>query len=200
MNDRDSPAPETSPFATIVAFVVVVIAIVGAGIVLLATRPQPARITVIPPAPTATATPSETPSPVTVYVTGAVAKPGAMITLPPGSRVQQAIDAAGGPTSAADLQRVNLAALVHDGDQVDVPLAGAAVTLATPSGGPVIYVNEATAEELETLPDVGPALAQAIVEYRTSHGPFRDLDALDAVSGIGPGLLGKLAPLIAFDG
>jgi competence protein ComEA len=197
---NDSPAPETSPFATIVAFVVVVMAIVGAGIVLLATRPQPAHITVIPPVPTATATPSETPSPVTVYVTGAVAKSGAMIALPPGSRVQQAIDAAGGATSNADLQRVNLAAPVHDGDQVDVPVRGVAVTRATPSGGQVIHVNTATVEELEMLPGVGPALAQAIVEYRTFHGPFKDLDALDAVDGIGPGLLGKLEPLIAFDG
>ena len=196
---NDSPEPESSPLATIVTFVVVVIAGAGSGILLRATRPQPARITVIPPAPTATAAPSATPSPVTVYVTGAVGKPGSMITLPPGSRVQQAVDAAGGTIEGADLQRVNLAAIVHDGDQVDVPARGVSVTLATPSGGGMIHINQATAEELEALPGVGPALAQAIVEYRTSNGPFATLDALDAVEGIGPGLLETLAPLIAFD-
>jgi competence protein ComEA len=197
---NDTPAPEPSPIATIVAFLVVTIAVVGAGILLLSTRPQPAQITVIPPAPTATPLPSATPSPITVYVTGAVGKPGTTLTLPPGSRAQQAIDAAGGAAQDADLQRVNLAAVLHDGDQVDVPVLGATnVVLATPSGGQIVHVNTATVEELDTLPDVGPALAQAIIDYRTANGPFKDLDALDQVSGIGPALLQKIAPLVAFD-
>ncbi len=197
---NDSPTPEPSPLATIIAFVVVTLAVVGAGVLLLTTRPQPARITVIPPVATATATPSETPAPITVYVTGAVGKPGSMVILPPGSRAQQAIDAAGGSTPKADLQRVNLAALLHDGDQVDVPALGAPeTTLATPPGGLIIHINSATVEELNALPDVGPTLAQAIVDYRTANGPFKDLDALDKVSGIGPSLLQKIAPLIAFD-
>jgi competence protein ComEA len=196
----ETPAPQRSPLATIIALVVVTIAVIGAGILLLATRPQPAHITLIPPAPTATPLPSATPSPITVYVTGAVGKPDTMVTLPPGSRAQQAIDAAGGAVPNADLQRVNLAMLLHDGDQVDVPALGAPdAMLATPSGGVIVHVNSATAEELDTLPGVGPSLAQAIIDYRARNGPFADLDALDAVNGIGPALLQKIAPLVAFD-
>ncbi len=197
---NDAPVPETSPLATIIAFVVVTLAVIGAGILLLSTRPQPAQIALIPPAPTATPAPSATPAPIMVYVTGAVGRPGTIVTLPPGSRAQQAIEAVGGATDDADLQRVNLAALLHDGDQVDVPLIGAAaVALATPPGGQIVHVNTATVEALDTLPDVGPALAQAIIDYRTVNGPFKDLDALDQVSGIGPALLQKIAPLVAFD-
>ena len=197
---NDSPVPEPSPFATIAVFVVVTLALIGAGVLLLQSQPQPIRIDVVPPAPTATPSPSPTPAPITVYVTGAVGKPGALVTLPHDSRVQAAIDAAGGAAAGADLERVNLAAILRDGDQVDVPEQGApAVAVATRPGGPVVRVNTATVEELDTLPDIGPALAQRIVDFRAANGPFKDLQSLDKVEGIGPALLQKLAGLVAFD-
>lgn len=195
-----TPTPDPSPRATIIAFVIVAAAIVGGIVLLMAARPAPVYITIVPPIPTATALPTGTPTAITVYVTGAVVQPGQLIVLPPASRVEDALEAVGGMTGDADLARVNLAALLRDGDQVHVPSAGEADTaLATPSGGVLIHINTATVEELTALPGVGPALAQAIVDYRTEHGPFVDLNTLDAVSGIGPALLNDLTGLVAFD-
>ncbi len=191
--------PEASPRTTILAFVIVTIAITGGAILLLATRPEPVRITINPPAPTATPAPTSTPAPITVYVTGAVGQPETLITLPPGSRAQDAIDAAGGVTDNADLERVNLAQILRDGDQVHVPEIGVEAVLPTPGGGGIVHINSATLEELDTLPGIGPSLAQAIIDYRDANGPFADMAALDEVSGIGPGLLEDLEGLVAFD-
>ena len=152
----DNPQPEPSPRNTLVAFVIVLMALVGGAAFLLSNRPQPVQITINPPVPTATPAPTSTFAPITVYVTGAVQKPEQTITLPYRSRVQDAITAAGGTTAEADLQKINLADYLHDGDQVDVPVKGQTVELATPSGGVVVHINTATAEELETLPGVGP--------------------------------------------
>jgi competence protein ComEA len=196
---NDTP-PEPSPFVSIAAFLIIAAAIVGGIVLLLATRPQPVQITIVPPVPTTTPAPSPTPAPITVYVTGAVAQPETLLTLPHDSRVQDAIQAAGGALANADLARVNAAAILHDGDQVHVLAVDEPETaLATPGGGEVVYVNTATVEQLETLPDVGPTLAQAIIDYRTANGPFADMAALDAVNGIGPRLLEGLAGRVAFD-
>lgn len=195
----DNPLPEPSPRNTIIAFVLVALAIIAGAILLLATRPTPVQITVNPPVPTSTPGPTDTPAPITVYVTGAVATPEQMITLPAGSRVQDAIAKAGGTTDGADLERVNLAGILHDGDQVDVPLKDQPVTLATPSGGVIVHINTATLEELDTLPGVGPALAQRIINWREANGPFSSLEDLDAVEGVGPSLLEQIKDLVAFD-
>ncbi len=191
---------EPSPRATVIAFLLVAAAILGGILLLLATRPAPVRITIIPPQPTQTRLPEGTPAPITIYVTGAVLQPGAMLTLPPDSRVADAVQAAGGAASDADLALVNMAGVLRDGDQVHVPRLGEAnPALPTPGGGAVVRVNTATFEELEALPGVGPVLAQAILDYRAANGDFVTLEDLDAVEGIGPQLLENLAPLIAFD-
>jgi competence protein ComEA len=196
---RDDLPAEPSPRVTILTFVIVIVALIAGAGLLLATRPQPVKITVNPPLPTVTPLPSATPAPITVYVTGAVGKPESLVTLPIGCRVQDAIEAAGGATADADLERVNLAGLLRDGDQVHVPARGQETALPTPGGGGVVNVNAATADELAALPNVGPTTAERIIQYREANGPFADLEALDAVEGIGPALLEKIRDLVVFE-
>jgi competence protein ComEA len=193
-------SPETSNRRTLILFALLILAIIAGSMLLLATRPAPVAITINPPPPTATALPSATPAPITVYVTGAVAQPGSTVILPPGSRVEDAVAAAGGILPSADLERVNLAALLRDGDQVHVPAVGdAEVAVATTSGGALININTANADEIDQLPGIGPALAERIVAYRESNGPFASLDDLDQVEGIGPDVLTDIANLIEFE-
>jgi competence protein ComEA len=153
----DNPHPEPSPRNTIVAFIIVIVALVGGIAFLLTSRPQPVQIAINPPIPTSTPAPTSTFAPITVYVTGAVQKPNQTITLPYRSRVQDAITALGGTTDQADLEKVNLADYLHDGDQIDVPVKGQSVNLATPSGGVVVHINTATAEELDARLRLTPA-------------------------------------------
>lgn len=138
---------------------------------------------------------------VVVHVVGAVEAPG-LVRLVPGARVADAVEMAGGPTAEADLAALNLARPVHDGEQIRVPVPGEEVTVpdvgvtspaeGAPPGGARVDVNRATAEELQTLNGVGPVLAERIVAHRTTHGPFRSVDDLIDVSGIGPRVLDGL--------
>lgn len=192
---------QISPLQTLLLFSFVIIAIVMGGVLLLVTRPTPVQITINPPLPTSTPAPTATPGPVLVYVTGAVNNPETTLSVPAGSRVSDVLTAVGGITAAADMTRVNLAAIVRDGDQIHVPEIGSAAVQALPtrSGGELVFINTATAEELQTLPGIGPALAERILAYRAENGPFATLEDLNAVSGIGPATLENLAPLVAFD-
>lgn len=133
---------------------------------------------------------------IVVHVAGAVVAPG-VYELEAGVRVYDAVLAAGGPTEAADTDQLNLAALLVDGEKVYVPREGEAVPDTGGSGSAqtvVVSINTASARELEALPGIGPVLAGRIVAYRAAHGPFRSVDELINVSGIGPKLLEQLRP------
>jgi competence protein ComEA len=134
-----------------------------------------------------------------VDVAGAVRRPG-LVRLPKGARVADAVARAGGLTRRAERSGVNLAALVSDGEQVLVPERGAAVTATgaggTPGAAGPVSLNSATAEQLDTLPGVGPVTAQKIVTYREQHGPFTSVDGLDAIPGIGPARISELQGLV----
>jgi competence protein ComEA len=143
-----------------------------------------------------------------VHAAGAVVVPG-IHPLPPGSRVSDLLAAAGGPAPDADLDRVNLAALVGDGERVWFPRVGeeAEPPVVAGSGGgtgtgaaggapALVDLNVATAEELDTLPGVGPATAAAILEHRSTHGPFTSVEDLLDVPGIGEAKLEQLRELV----
>jgi competence protein ComEA len=133
-----------------------------------------------------------------VHVAGAVRSPG-VYRLREGERIQDAVRRAGGPRAGADLNAINLAAKVADGQQVVVPRRGAAVATSVSgtgeAGGPPqapVSLNTATAEQLDTLDGVGPATASKILEYRRQHGGFRSIDDLGEIPGIGPKRLAAL--------
>lgn len=168
------------------------------------------------------------PQPLRVHVVGAVRKPG-VYSLPAWARVTDAVKKAGGPTQQADLEAINLADHLKDGEQLRIPRKGRPEALtshrptpeppavvvtagghrpgrypftvsraagpATAAAGP-ISINSATAEQLETLPGVGPSTAAKIIKYRTEFGPFQKPEDLMNVSGIGPARFEKIRPLI----
>ncbi|RIX28921.1 ComEA family DNA-binding protein [Amnibacterium setariae] len=145
------------------------------------------------------AEPSPAQTPVLVHVTGAVRRPG-LVALPTGARLIDAVTAAGGPRPSADLGAVNLAARVVDGQQVAVPERGAPRSSAPPAaaGGSAapVSLSTATAEQLDALPQIGPALAARIVAYREAHGPFGAVGDLAQVGGIGPKTIAGLRDLV----
>lgn len=157
------------------------------------------------------------PARVGVHVVGEVVWPG-MYHLPAGSRIQDAVLAAHGPTLIADLSRINLAAPLRNGDRVLVPPIQRPLPPCVPRGGsapgpepgPVqvqpagetaspVNVNTASAADLERLPGIGPTLARRIVEHRETRGLFRRMEDLLEVKGIGPKLLRRLDPLLRLE-
>jgi len=128
-----------------------------------------------------------------VDVAGAVERPG-VYRLPAGSRVEDAVERAGGPTPKAELEAVNRAARLADGQQVVVPErgpGGVALAGAGEEEGP-ISLGTATVEQLDTIDGIGPVTAQDIVEFRDQHGGLASVDQLDQVSGIGPATMESL--------
>jgi competence protein ComEA len=134
---------------------------------------------------------------VVVDVVGAVRLPG-LHSLAPGTRIADAVRAAGGATAKADLALVNLAAPLADGEQIVVPVRGAAQASSAGGSSPTapLDLNTATAEQLDALPGVGPATAAKIIAFRLAHGSFHSVEELDAVPGIGPARIEQLKGLV----
>lgn len=152
-----------------------------------------------------------------VHISGAVAQPG-IVEVPAGARIFEAVDLAGGAIDTADLARVNLAAPLVDGERVHIPeigeddppeiiptdrpapgstAGGSTASSAESTADPIaaiVDINRASADELEVLPGVGPTIAAAIVETRDARGPFRSVDELIEVPGIGQAKLDELRP------
>jgi competence protein ComEA len=192
-----SHVPVSRRHALAAAGVLVVLLLLGSRLV---ARPGPARVA--NPASASVPTSAQAPAPrVVVDVVGAVRRPG-LYRLAGSARVADALARAGGPTRKADLERVNLAAPLADGEQVVVPRR-TALPAAGSAGAPgqevpsgPVQLSTATLEQLDALPGVGPVTAQKILDYRAEHGAFHSVDELDAVPGIGPARLDQLRDLV----
>lgn len=196
----------------LIAAVLTTVAVVAGGWWLLRT-PAPPTEAGLPFATTTTASGATTttspiatttsgPAVVVVHVAGAVANPG-VYELAGDARVHVAVEAAGGALPGAAPGTLNLAAPLTDGARIYVPVVGeepppiVAPAAATSTGPPgPLDLNRASAAELDDLPGIGPATAQAIVEHRTSAGPFASVDDLEAVRGIGPAKLEAIRSLV----
>ena len=182
-----------------------------AGVVFFISRLPSGETIALQPAPTL--------APIAVDVTGAVTRPG-LYKFPEGSRVQDAIDAAGGLLADADIMAINLAARLEDGQRLDIPYNSGADPAATeapafsfsspddtssdatqePSSTELIDINTATLEQLDTLPGIGKTTAQKIIDYRATNGPFATIEDILQVSGIGPSTFDNIKDLITVGG
>lgn len=181
---------------------------VFAGLLMFVSRAPAGQPIVLQPAPTK--------APIAVHVIGAVPRPG-LYEFSEGARIQDAIDAAGGMLSTANMDAINLAALLTDGQQLTIPyksgsepvedattleLPGAVVEEAesgvvTSSSGDLININTASLEELDTLPGIGPTIAQRIIDYREQNAAFSTIEEIMDVSGIGPSTFDNIKDLIS---
>jgi competence protein ComEA len=200
-----------SPGFTVVIWVIAAVLAVVAGARLLGGGQASAPPVSVDGAPRAGAAGGGKGAPgLYVHVAGAVRRPG-LIRLAAGSRVAAALERAGGPTRRADLTLVNLAAELQDGQQIVVPVIGAAgaagvggaagagagrtLSAAGPGGsipGAKLHLSTALAEQLDEIDGIGPTLAERIVEYRDAHGGFRSVEELAEVEGIGEKRLATL--------
>ncbi len=213
--DRLRPWLEWFGAGKLIAAAVTIVAVVAGGWWLLHTPSPPTEaglpyttttttaatvpVTAPPPGEATTTIPAV----LVVHVAGAVAAPG-VYEVPGGSRVNAAVAAAGGVAADAEPGAINLAEPLGDGERVYVPRVGEDVpppppaaagrTTTTPSGP--VDINDATADELDALPGIGPATAQAIVDHRSTNGPFASVDDLEAVRGIGPAKLDAIRQLV----
>lgn len=180
-----------------------VVAAILVGVILvqvLAKEPPPSLVptpTLLPsPGPTAT------PEPIRVYVSGAVHAPDVYL-LDADTIIKDVVLAAGGATDEADLNAVNLAQPLVDGMHVHIPSVGeeaAPIQLpASRAGSLLVNINTADTIELESLPGIGPALAERIVEYRNTNGPFSRIEDITDVPGIGPKTFEGMRDLITVD-
>ncbi len=186
--------------------------LLAAGIILLLSRPIHGKAVVLQPPPTAL--------PLLIHVTGAVGKPG-VVSIPPNSRVQDAIQAAGGLLPEADAGALNLVAPLEDGQRLLIPFINQESDASSPQEQEPtsnrttvididsssvtataqwpININTATQEELESLPEIGPVTAAKIIEYRTLNGIFPTIEDIQKVKGIGPKTYEAIKDLITVD-
>lgn len=158
--------------------------------------------------------PAPTKSPIAVHVIGAVPRPG-LYEFAEGARVQDAIDAAGGLLTSANIDSINLAAFLEDGVQLTIPYKDGQAPVAAPNqeaplelpgateesnsaeeNPDLININTASVEELDALPGIGPTIAQRIVDYRDANGPFQTIEDILNVSGVGPSTFENIKELI----
>jgi competence protein ComEA len=187
-------------------FFLLIVAILAAIALFAVLRPRPEAILL------GTATPARflepeieleataTPRPLRVYVSGAV-KQADVYVLAPDSIVKDAVLAAGGAADDADLDRINLASPLVDGQHIYVPRQGeenppVQPPAGQPAAGGKVNINTAESTALETLPGIGPSLAQRIIDYRQANGPFGQIEDIMEVSGIGPATFDKIRDLI----
>lgn len=199
-----------------IAMIGLAVAIVVSVVYLSLNKPETTTVEIQPPLPTATERPTATPSPIEVHVVGEVNDmvegEGVRLSMPPGSRVEDAIEAAGGPTDNANLEAVNLAQLLQDGDRIEVPAKVSVdevgeenasntepVSSPTRNAPRIVNINEADLDELTTLPRIGETTAQRIIDYREANGPFETIEDLVNVEGIGEGTLDNLRDLITVE-
>ena len=191
-------SPDAARFRWFAVAGLVALVVIG-YLVVHRSAPRPAADSYRPlPAPSVVASASAGPQ-IVVDVGGRVRHPG-LVTLPAGSRVADALAAAGGALRSADIATLDLAARVTDGQLLLIGVPGMAQSSTSgassgPSTGP-IDLNAATVEQLDGLPGVGPVLAQHIVDWRQQHGGFTTVDQLRQVPGIGARKFDQLKPLV----
>ncbi len=208
-------APSRTAVAGALAAVLVAVGVFGLRVAWARAESPPSPVGTAPPRTSAVRAASDasvpsgapgsaapSPAALVVHVVGQVVRPG-IVRLPLGSRVVDAVAAAGGARTGADLAAVNLARLVVDGEQIRVPKPGEPFVVGgSPGAGGTsasaarVSLNSADLASLDTLPGVGPVLAQRIVDWRAEHGRFTSVDELGEVSGIGEKLLAQLRPKV----
>lgn len=185
-----------------VVFLIGVVA--GALLVTLSGRSSPTPIIIATREPLATPLPTGTPAPIKVYISGEVVNP-AVYELLAGAIIQDLVRSAGGFTESAEQEVVNLALTLSDGMHVHVPGLEEDISIPVVSGGTgtgglsgnrVVNINQASLQDLETLPGIGPSIAQAIVDHRELIGSFNRVDDIMDVPGIGPAKFETLKDLI----
>ena len=141
---------------------------------------------------------------ITVFISGEVNEIG-VFTLPSNSRMIDVLDKAGGPTSYADLNRVNLASFLIDTQHIVIPsiydeiIYESLVNSNVQESSGLVNINSASLQELQTLPGIGPVLAGNIINHRNENGPFSSIAEIQNVNRIGSGIFSNIAPLITVD-
>jgi len=157
-----------------------------ATVIFIVSSPPRGKAILLTPAPTAA---------LIIQVDGYITSPG-IYSLPPGSRVSDAITAAGGLKPEANTSSINLARPLKDGEKLLITDQAAAITTGETGSSALLDLNSATIEQLDSLPGIGPTRAEAIIQYRTEHGSFVTVEELREIPGIGDDLYNQILPLV----
>ncbi|MDO8689425.1 MAG: ComEA family DNA-binding protein [Dehalococcoidia bacterium] len=179
-------------FRIILTVILTALLLVGVGLAVLRIPRSEGRLEIVQPTPAAASVSSKE---IKVYVSGAVARPG-VYSMSEGQRIEDALSAAGGAASGADLTRLNLAAKVRDELQIHVPLPGESAGPGSFPSDTLIDINSAPLAVLDTLPDIGPATAQKIIAYREKNGPFKRVEDLTETKLVSASTFSRIKDLI----